>query len=129
MRDLLNSYDKEKHSSKIFNLFKEYFGRWRRGIWADTTIDMFINGYIPSLTGENRGQRNDKNKFSTSKKDHRGGFFRDVFKEEILTERDKINNYEDLSKLVKKRLGEGRVLAISHMMGSNIAHIVTVWGG
>lgn len=109
-------------------MFKEYFGRQRKGIWADTTIDMFINGYIPSLTGENRGQRNDKNKFITSKKDHRGGFFRDVFKEEILTERDKINSYEDLSELVKKRLGEGRVLAISHMMGSNIAHIVTVWG-
>lgn len=119
----MNSYNKDDHSSKIFNLFKQYFARLRKGIWADTTIDMFINGYKPSLYG----LRNHKEQFNNSK-DPRGGFFREVFKDEILTERDNINSYEDLNRLVKQRLKEGRVLAISHLMTSKIGHIVTVWG-
>lgn len=123
IRDLINSYNKDDHSSKIFNLFKQYFARLRKGIWADTTIDMFINGYKPSLYG----LRNHKEQFNNSK-DPRGGFFREVFKDEILTERDNINSYEDLNRLVKQRLKEGRVLAISHLMTSKIGHIVTVWG-
>ena len=116
----ISSYN-NKHDSKIFEMFKLYYGN-TNGIWADTSVDFFINGYNPSLSGAtNRPER--------FVRDNRGGFFYEVFGKNTLTKRFFSGNYDDFSDSIKVELQSGNIMGISHRTPSKRAnHIITLWG-
>jgi len=120
----LNTYlssFKNQSDSKIFEMFKLYYGH-TNGIWADTSVDFFINGYIASLTGAT----NSPEKFN---RDNRGGFFNEVFGTDILTNRFFSGDYNEFSDAIKKELQKGNIIGLSHRTGSTKSnHIITVWG-
>ena len=92
----LNTYlssFKNQSDSKIFEMFKLYYGH-TNGIWVDTSVDFFINGYIASLTGAT----NRPEKFN---RDNRGGFFNEVFGTDILTNRFFSGDYNEFSDAIK----------------------------
>ena len=108
-------------NSKIFDMFKLYYGR-TNGIWADTSVDFFINGYKMSLTGAT----NSPERFV---RDERGGFFNEVFGTNILTRRYFSGEYQDFSDSVKAELQRGNIMGLSYRTGSKTSnHIITVWG-
>ena len=108
-------------NSKIFDMFKLYYGR-TNGIWADTSVDFFINGYKMSLTGAT----NSPERFV---RDERGGFFNEVFGTNILTRRYFSGEYQDFSDSVKTELQRGNIMGLSYRTGSKTSnHIITVWG-
>ena len=120
----LNTYlssFKNQSDSKIFEMFKLYYGH-TNGIWADTSVDFFINGYIASLTGAT----NRPEKFN---RDNRGGFFNEVFGTDILTNRFFSGDYNEFSDAIKKEFQKGNIIGLSHRTGSTKSnHIITVWG-
>ena len=108
-------------NSKIFDMFKLYYGR-TNGIWVDTSVDFFINGYKMSLTGAT----NSPERFV---RDERGGFFNEVFGTNILTRRYFSGEYQDFSDSVKAELQRGNIMGLSYRTGSKTSnHIITVWG-
>ncbi len=116
----LDSFSSQ-NDSKVFDMFKLYYGK-TNGIWADTSVDFFINGYKASLSGAT----NDPEKYE---RDDRGGFFYDVFKTNVLTNRYFSGNYEEFSDAIKTELQNGNIIGLSHRTGSKKAnHIITVWG-
>ena len=116
----LDSFSSQ-NDSKVFDMFKLYYGK-TNGIWADTSVDFFINGYKASLSGAT----NDPEKYE---RDERGGFFYDVFKTNVLTNRYFSGNYEEFSDAIKTELQNGNIIGLSHRTGSKKAnHIITVWG-
>ncbi len=116
----ISSYNNQ-HDSKIFEMFKLYYGN-TKGIWADTSVDFFINGYKPSLSGAtNRPER--------FVRDNRGGFFYEVFGKNTLTKRFFSGNYDDFSDAIKSELQSGNIMGLSHRTPSKKAnHIITLWG-
>ena len=116
----LNSFN-DQNSSKIFDMFKLYYGN-TNGIWADTSVDFFINGYKASLTGAT-------NRSEKFERDDKGGFFYDVFKTNILTNRFFSGSYEDFSEAIKLELQNGHIIGLGHRTPSKKSnHIVTLWG-
>ena len=116
----LGSYQNQ-NSSKIFDMFKLYYGN-TNGIWADTSVDFFINGYKASLTGAT-------NRSEKFERDDKGGFFYDVFKTNILTNRFFSGSYEDFSEAIKLELQNGHIIGLGHRTPSKKSnHIVTLWG-
>lgn len=116
----LNSFT-DQNSSKIFDMFKLYYGN-TNGIWADTSVDFFINGYKASLTGAT-------NRSEKFERDDKGGFFYDVFKTNILTNRFFSGSYEDFSEAIKLELQNGHIIGLGHRTPSKKSnHIVTLWG-
>lgn len=108
-------------NSKIFDMFKLHYGR-TNGIWADTSVDFFINGYKMSLTGAT----NSPERFV---RDERGGFFNEVFGTNILTRRYFSGEYQDFSDSVKAELQRGNIMGLSYRTSSKTSnHIITVWG-
>ena len=108
-------------NSKIFDMFKLNYGR-TNGIWADTSVDFFINGYKMSLTGAT----NSPERFV---RDERGGFFSEVFGTNILTRRYFSGEYQDFSDSVKTELQRGNIMGLSYRTSSKTSnHIITVWG-
>lgn len=116
----ISSYNNQ-HDSKIFEMFKLYYGN-TKGIWADTSVDFFINGYKPSLSGAtNRPER--------FVRDNRGGFFYEVFGKNTLTKRFFSGDYDDFSDAIKSELQSGNIMGLSHRTPSKKAnHIITLWG-
>ena len=116
----LGSYQNQ-NSSRIFDMFKLYYGN-TNGIWADTSVDFFINGYKASLTGAT-------NRSEKFERDDKGGFFYDVFKTNILTNRFFSGSYEDFSEAIKLELQNGHIIGLGHRTPSKKSnHIVTLWG-
>lgn len=120
-----NGEQSDSDDSNLFRMWTGYYGT-TNGVWADTTIDFFINGYEQRLDG----QTNHGRAYVT---DPKGGYFRNVFKSNILTQRVYINKtpsaLQDISRVVKEGLKEGKVLAVSYLLASSAnAHIVTIWG-
>lgn len=108
-------------NSKIFDMFKLHYGR-TNGIWADTSVDFFINGYKMSLAGAT----NSPERFV---RDERGGFFNEVFGTNILTRRYFSGEYQDFSDSVKAELQRGNIMGLSYRTSSKTSnHIITVWG-
>lgn len=105
VRTYIDSYISQEES-KIFDLFKQDFGSTGMAIWADSTIDLFINGYRP------RGEHVNIPQFY--QEDNRGGFFYSIFGKEKLTDRSSVKKYNTLDSRIRQWLGEGRALGISH---------------
>lgn len=119
----LNTYIssfKNQNSSKIFDMYKLYYGN-TNGIWSDTAVDFFINGYKLSLTGAT----NTPTRFI---RDQRGGFFHEVFETETLTNRLFSGSYDSFSNIVKKELQKGNIIGIEHTTSFRLLHIITLWG-
>lgn len=119
VRTYIDSYISQEES-KIFDLFKQDFGSTGMAIWADSTIDLFINGYRP------RGEHVNIPQFY--QEDNRGGFFYSIFEKEKLTDRCSVKKYNTLDSRIRQWLGEGRALGISHTTHTTMNHIITIWG-
>ena len=121
IRHFVNSY-KDQQNSAIFNMFKVYFGNNTSGYYSDILIDFFINGFAPKPNGGT-------NDGAIAGVDKRGGFFYDVFKDNILTYRAHSGSYDSFSRYVKEKLYNGEVMGIEHKTFSkHTSHIVTFWG-
>lgn len=114
-----NKPNQEK--SIIYDLFKLYF-KDKNGFQTDIVIDFFINGYTPNPNGGTNWEEN-------FEKASEGGFFYEVFKEKILTERFFSGNLKRFSLDIYKRLSQNYSIGIEHTIGSRQTnHIVTLWG-
>lgn len=125
LRDLRRYVDSftNQQESRIFDLFKVYYGYRTDGYLSDLLIDLFINGYSPKPSG-GTNQENPE-----LVPDERGGFFHSVFKGTKLTDRFFSGNYDRFGKDVKERLEAGQILGVTHLLfRQNNSHIVTLWG-
>lgn len=122
LRTYIDSF-KSQEESKIFDMYKYYFGNGTTTLWSDSSIDLFINGYKPSNTGAT-------NIPERYQKDPRGGFFYDVFGKEILTDRMYAgSNLKTFGDMIRRNLKKGYAMGITHEINSLVYdHIITVWG-
>lgn len=121
LEDFKNSFISQKESG-LFEFFKYIYGNNEKGFYSDLLIDFFINGYTPKEKGgtniEEDGLQPDK----------RAGFFYEVFKGKILTERTDRSGYKDFGDSLKEILGEGSIVGVSHTVLGRGRHVVTLWG-
>lgn len=112
-----------QQSSKIFDMFKYYYGYRKDGYVSTILLDWFINGYTPSKTGAINRENPD------FVPDKRLGFFYPVFKEKLLTRKMFSGNYESFSNLVKDALESGQIMGVEHHFSLyGTTHIITLWG-
>lgn len=112
-----------QQSSKIFDMFKYYYGYRKDGYVSTILLDWFINGYTPSKTGAINREKPD------FVPDKRLGFFYPVFKEKLLTRKMFSGNYESFSDLVKDALESGQIMGVEHHFSLyGTTHIITLWG-
>lgn len=112
-----------QQSSKIFDMFKYYYGYRKDGYVSTILLDWFINGYTPSKTGAINRENPD------FVPDKRLGFFYPVFKEKLLTRKMFSGNYESFSDLVKDALESGQIMGVEHHFSLyGTTHIITLWG-
>ncbi|HFU3843729.1 TPA: IdeS/Mac family cysteine endopeptidase [Streptococcus suis] len=116
-----NSFE-DQQNSRIFNLFKTYYGHRLNGFVSDALVDLFINGYSP----KNHGGVNLENPDLVP--DKRGGFFHEVFHEKKLTDRMFSGDYRYFGNLVRTHLENQSLLGLSYRTFGTTTHIVTVWG-
>ncbi|MCK4029872.1 IdeS/Mac family cysteine endopeptidase [Streptococcus iners] len=116
-----NSFE-DQQNSRIFNLFKTYYGHRLNGFVSDALVDLFINGYSP----KNHGGVNLENPDLVP--DKRGGFFHEVFHEKKLTDRMYSGDYRYFGNLVRTNLENQSLLGLSYRTFGTTTHIVTVWG-
>ncbi|HEM4129369.1 TPA: IdeS/Mac family cysteine endopeptidase [Streptococcus suis] len=116
-----NSFE-DQQNSRIFNLFKTYYGHRLNGFVSDALVDLFINGYSP----KNHGGVNLENPDLVP--DKRGGFFHEVFHEKKLTDRMFSGDYRYFGNLVRTNLENQSLLGLSYRTFGSTTHIVTVWG-
>ena len=121
VRRYTNSFE-DQQNSRIFNLFKAYYGHRLNGFVSDALVDLFINGYPPKSQGGVNLENPDL------VPDKRGGFFYDVFKEKKLTDRMFSGDYHYFSELVRTNLENQGLLGLSYRTFGTTTHIVTVWG-
>ncbi|HFI0265145.1 TPA: IdeS/Mac family cysteine endopeptidase, partial [Streptococcus suis] len=121
LRRYPNSFE-DQQNSRIFNLFKTYYGHRLNGFVSDALVDLFINGYSPKSQGGVNLENTDL------VPDKRGGFFYEVFKEKKLTDRMFSGNYRYFGNLVRNNLENQGLLGLSYRTFGTTTHIVTVWG-
>ncbi|MDO4772901.1 MAG: IdeS/Mac family cysteine endopeptidase [Bacillota bacterium] len=120
LNTFLNSF-KNQQKSSIFEMVTLYFGGGT-GVWADHTMDLFINGY----KAPNSNALNSEAKYE---RDRRGGFFYPVFGKTRLTDRSNSQRYHVFNERVKQWLGEGKAIAVSYEInGTGYGHIYNIWG-
>ncbi|HFI0468166.1 TPA: IdeS/Mac family cysteine endopeptidase [Streptococcus suis] len=121
LRRYPNSFE-DQQNSRIFNLFKTYYGHRLNGFVSDALVDLFINGYSPKSQGGVNLENPDL------VPDKRGGFFYEVFKEKKLTDRMFSGDYHYFGNLVRNNLENQGLLGLSYRTFGTTTHIVTVWG-
>ncbi|WP_330848258.1 IdeS/Mac family cysteine endopeptidase [Streptococcus suis] len=121
LRRYPNSFE-DQQNSRIFNLFKTYYGHRLNGFVSDALVDLFINGYSPKSQGGVNLENPDL------VPDKRGGFFYEVFKEKKLTDRIFSGDYRYFGNLVRNNLENQGLLGLSYRTFGTTTHIVTVWG-
>ncbi|HFI0344722.1 TPA: IdeS/Mac family cysteine endopeptidase [Streptococcus suis] len=121
LRRYPNSFE-DQQNSRIFNLFKAYYGHRLNGFVSDALVDLFINGYSPKSQGGVNLENPDL------VPDKRGGFFYEVFKEKKLTDRMFSGDYRYFGNLVRSNLENQGLLGLSYRTFGTTTHIVTVWG-
>ncbi|HFI0502686.1 TPA: IdeS/Mac family cysteine endopeptidase [Streptococcus suis] len=121
LRRFTHSFE-DQQNSRIFNLFKAYYGHRLNGFVSDALVDLFINGYSPKSQGGVNLENPDL------VPDKRGGFFHEVFKEKKLTDRMFSGNYHYFGNLVRTNLENQGLLGLSYRTFGTTTHIVTVWG-
>lgn len=128
IRELINE-NRPQQSNKIYSLLTRDFGYRTRGFQTDLLIDYFINGFTPKSYGDiNRPE----DMITEEKKDRRAGFFYDVFKNQVITDRISIPFRDDAHKIfsneVRKILEGGKIAGVVDTANGYTAHIFTLWG-
>ncbi|HEM5043531.1 TPA: IdeS/Mac family cysteine endopeptidase [Streptococcus suis] len=121
LRRYIDSFQ-EQQNSRVFDMFKTYYGYRTNGFVSDALVDLFINGYTPKVQG---GVNLEDSQLVP---DSRGGFFYDVFKEKKLTNRLFSGSYERFGEDVRTVLESKGLLGLTYRTLGYATHIVTVWG-
>ncbi|HEM4986365.1 TPA: IdeS/Mac family cysteine endopeptidase [Streptococcus suis] len=121
IRRYINSFQNQQNS-RVFDMFKTYYGYRTNGFVSDALADLFINGYKPKAQGGVNLED------SHLVPDSRGGFFYDVFKEKKLTNRIFSGSYERFGEDVRTVLESKGLLGLTYRTLGYATHIVTVWG-
>ncbi|HEM6071552.1 host-specific IgM cysteine endopeptidase Ide-Ssuis [Streptococcus suis] len=121
IRRYINSFQNQQNS-RVFDMFKTYYGYRTNGFVSDALVDLFINGYKPKAQG---GVNLEDSRLVP---DSRGGFFYDVFKEKKLTNRIFSGSYERFGEDVRTVLESKGLLGLTYRTLGYATHIVTVWG-
>ncbi|HEL2506061.1 TPA: IdeS/Mac family cysteine endopeptidase [Streptococcus suis] len=121
IRRYINSFQNQQNS-RVFDMFKTYYGYRTNGFVSDALVDLFINGYKPKAQG---GVNLEDSQLVP---DSRGGFFYDVFKEKKLTNRIFSGSYERFGEDVRTVLESKGLLGLTYRTLGYATHIVTVWG-
>ncbi|HEL1766135.1 TPA: IdeS/Mac family cysteine endopeptidase [Streptococcus suis] len=121
IRRYINSFQNQQNS-RVFDMFKTYYGYRTNGFVSDALVDLFINGYKPKVQG---GVNLEDSQLVP---DSRGGFFYDVFKEKKLTNRIFSGSYERFGEDVRTVLESKGLLGLTYRTLGYATHIVTVWG-
>ncbi|HEM4634232.1 IdeS/Mac family cysteine endopeptidase [Streptococcus suis] len=121
LRRYIDSFQ-DQQNSRVFDMFKTYYGYRTNGFVSDALVDLFINGYKPKVQG---GVNLEDSQLVP---DSRGGFFYDVFKEKKLTNRIFSGSYERFGEDVRTVLESKGLLGITYRTLGYATHIVTVWG-
>ncbi|HFR3592320.1 YSIRK-type signal peptide-containing protein [Streptococcus suis] len=121
LRRYINSFQNQQNS-RVFDMFKTYYGYRTNGFVSDALVDLFINGYKPKVQG---GVNLEDSQLVP---DSRGGFFYDVFKEKKLTNRIFSGSYERFGEDVRTVLESKGLLGLTYRTLGYATHIVTVWG-
>ncbi|AER21626.1 Mac family protein [Streptococcus suis ST1] len=121
IRRYINSFQNQQNS-RVFDMFKTYYGYRTNGFVSDALVDLFINGYKPKAQGGVNLED------SHLVPDSRGGFFYDVFKEKKLTNRIFSGSYERFGEDVRTVLESKGLLGLTYRTLGYATHIVTVWG-
>ncbi|HEM6541106.1 TPA: IdeS/Mac family cysteine endopeptidase [Streptococcus suis] len=121
LRRYIDSFQ-DQQNSRVFDMFKTYYGYRTNGFVSDALVDLFINGYKPKVQG---GVNLEDIQLVP---DSRGGFFYDVFKEKKLTNRIFSGSYERFGEDVRTVLESKGLLGLTYRTLGYATHIVTVWG-
>ncbi|WP_277845641.1 IdeS/Mac family cysteine endopeptidase [Streptococcus suis] len=121
LRRYIDSFQ-DQQNSRVFDMFKTYYGYRTNGFVSDALVDLFINGYKPKVQG---GVNLEDSQLVP---DSRGGFFYDVFKEKKLTNRIFSGSYERFVEDVRTVLESKGLLGLTYRTLGYATHIVTVWG-
>ncbi|HFI2658952.1 TPA: IdeS/Mac family cysteine endopeptidase [Streptococcus suis] len=121
LRRYIDSFQ-DQQNSRVFDMFKTYYGYRTNGFVSDALVDLFINGYTPKVQG---GVNLEDSQLVP---DSRGGFFYDVFKEKKLTNRLFSGSYERFGEDVRTVLESKGLLGLTYRTLGYATHIVTVWG-
>ncbi|CYV75314.1 host-specific IgM cysteine endopeptidase Ide-Ssuis [Streptococcus suis] len=121
LRRYINSFQNQQNS-RVFDMFKTYYGYRTNGFVSDALVDLFINGY------KTKAQGGVNLEDSQLVPDSRGGFFYDVFKEKKLTNRIFSGSYERFGEDVRTVLESKGLLGLTYRTLGYATHIVTVWG-
>ncbi|HEM3217999.1 TPA: IdeS/Mac family cysteine endopeptidase [Streptococcus suis 2524] len=121
LRRYIDSFQ-DQQNSRVFDMFKTYYGYRTNGFVSDALVDLFINGYKPKVQG---GVNLEDRQLVP---DSRGGFFYDVFKEKKLTNRIFSGSYERFGEDVRTVLESKGLLGLTYRTLGYATHIVTVWG-
>ncbi|NQN45127.1 YSIRK-type signal peptide-containing protein [Streptococcus suis] len=121
LRRYIDSFQ-DQQNSRVFDMFKTYYGYRTNGFVSDALVDLFINGYKPKAQG---GVNLEDSQLVP---DSRGGFFYDVFKEKKLTNRIFSGSYERFGEDVRTVLESKGLLGLTYRTLGYATHIVTVWG-
>ncbi|MEI4323473.1 IdeS/Mac family cysteine endopeptidase [Streptococcus suis] len=121
LRRYIDSFQ-DQQNSRVFDMFKTYYGYRTNGFVSDALVDLFINGYKPKVQG---GVNLEDSQLVP---DSRGGFFYDVFKEKKLTNRIFSGSYERFGEDVRTVLEIKGLLGLTYRTLGYATHIVTVWG-
>ncbi|HEL9646306.1 TPA: IdeS/Mac family cysteine endopeptidase [Streptococcus suis] len=121
LRRYIDSFQNQQNS-RVFDMFKTYYGYRTNGFVSDALVDLFINGYKPKVQG---GVNLEDSQLVP---DNRGGFFYDVFKEKKLTNRIFSGSYERSGEDVRTVLESKGLLGLTYRTLGYATHIVTVWG-
>ncbi|HEM6074494.1 TPA: IdeS/Mac family cysteine endopeptidase [Streptococcus suis] len=121
LRRYINSFQNQQNS-RVFDMFKTYYGYRTNGFVSDALVDLFINGYKPKAQG---GVNLEDSQLVP---DSRGGFFYDVFKEKKQTNRIFSGSYERFGEDVRTVLESKGLLGLTYRTLGYATHIVTVWG-
>ncbi|MDG3324647.1 IdeS family IgM protease [Streptococcus suis] len=121
LRRYINSFQNQQNS-RVFDMFKTYYGYRTNGFVSDALVDLFINGYKPKAQG---GVNLEDSQLVP---DSRGGFFYGVFKEKKLTNRIFSGSYERFGEDVRTVLESKGLLGLTYRTLGYATHIVTVWG-
>ncbi|MDX5037397.1 IdeS/Mac family cysteine endopeptidase, partial [Streptococcus suis] len=120
LRRYIDSFQ-DQQNSRVFDMFKTYYGYRTNGFVSDALVDLFINGYKPKAQG---GVNLEDSQLVP---DSRGGFFYDVFKEKKLTNRIFSGSYERFGEDVRTVLESKGLLGLTYRTLGYATHIVTVW--
>ncbi|HEM3484465.1 IdeS/Mac family cysteine endopeptidase [Streptococcus suis] len=121
LRRYIDSFQ-DQQNSRVFDMFKTYYGYRTNGFVSDALVDLFINGYKPKVQG---GVNLEDSQLVP---DSRGGFFYDVFKEKKLTNRIFSGSYERFGEDVRTVLESKGLLGLTYRTLGYATHIVTIWG-